>query len=62
MPNFPHSNFGQANYSSAKMGMTSFTKSLAIEGAKYNIHVNAIAPIAASQMTATVMTREFRRV
>jgi multifunctional beta-oxidation protein len=39
------------------MAMTGFTKSLAREGAKYNIHVNVIAPIAASQMTATIMPR-----
>lgn len=52
-----YGNFGQANYSAAKMAMTGFTKSLAREGAKYNIHVNCIAPIAASQMTATIMPR-----
>ncbi|KAK9895846.1 putative multifunctional beta-oxidation protein [Cystobasidium minutum MCA 4210] len=53
-----YGNFGQANYSAAKMAMTAFTKSLAREGAKYNIHVNCIAPIAASQMTATIMPPE----
>ena len=40
------------------MAMTAFSKTLAREGAKYNINVNAIAPIAASQMTATIMPRE----
>lgn len=40
-------NFGQANYSAAKMGLVSFTKTLAREGAKYNIKVNAIAPVSA---------------
>lgn len=51
-------NFGQANYSAAKMGLIGFTKSLAREGAKYNISAVAIAPIAASAMTATVMSPE----
>ena len=40
------------------MAMTAFTKTLAREGEKYNIHANCIAPIAASQMTATVMPQE----
>ncbi|KAI0254957.1 peroxisomal hydratase-dehydrogenase-epimerase [Lactifluus subvellereus] len=51
-------NFGQANYSAAKMGLVAFTKTLAREGAKYNIKANAIAPIAASAMTATIMPPE----
>ncbi|KAH9994795.1 multifunctional beta-oxidation protein [Russula vinacea] len=51
-------NFGQANYSAAKMGLVGFTKTLALEGAKYNIKANAIAPIAASAMTATIMPPE----
>ncbi|KAI0303726.1 peroxisomal hydratase-dehydrogenase-epimerase [Multifurca ochricompacta] len=51
-------NFGQANYSAAKMGLVGFTKTIAREGAKYNIKANAIAPIAASAMTATVMPPE----
>jgi multifunctional beta-oxidation protein len=45
---------GQANYSAGKMGLVAFTKTLAREGAKYNIHANVIAPIAASAMTETV--------
>jgi hypothetical protein len=40
--------FGQANYSAAKFALVSFAKTLAREGVKYNIHANAIAPIAAS--------------
>ncbi|TVY31579.1 Peroxisomal hydratase-dehydrogenase-epimerase, partial [Lachnellula subtilissima] len=47
--------FGQANYSAAKLAMVGFTETLAKEGAKYNIHANVIAPIAASRMTETVM-------
>jgi NAD(P)-dependent dehydrogenase (short-subunit alcohol dehydrogenase family) len=37
-------NFGQANYAASKGGIIAFTKALAIELAKYNITVNAIAP------------------
>jgi 3-oxoacyl-(acyl-carrier-protein) reductase len=37
-------NFGQANYSASKGGVIAFTKSVAIEVAKYNVTVNAIAP------------------
>jgi multifunctional beta-oxidation protein len=43
----PVGNFGQTNYSAAKMGLVAFTKTLALEGAKYNIKVNAIAPVSA---------------
>ena len=39
-------NFGQANYGAAKMGIVGLTNVLAIEGAKYNIKVNVIAPTA----------------
>ncbi|PSS25549.1 hypothetical protein M430DRAFT_16265 [Amorphotheca resinae ATCC 22711] len=47
--------FGQTNYSAAKLALVGFTETLAKEGAKYNIHSNVIAPIAASRMTQTVM-------
>ncbi|TVY56460.1 Peroxisomal hydratase-dehydrogenase-epimerase, partial [Lachnellula suecica] len=50
--------FGQCNYSAAKLAMVGFTETLAKEGAKYNIHANVIAPIAASRMTETVMPPE----
>ncbi|RHZ44643.1 hypothetical protein Glove_714g6 [Diversispora epigaea] len=50
-----YGNFGQANYSAAKLALVSFTKTLAKEGAKDNIHANVIAPIAASRMTETIM-------
>lgn len=48
-------NFGQANYGAAKMGLVGFTRVLANEGAKYNIHANAIAPIARTRMTEDLL-------
>ncbi|KAJ2381269.1 hypothetical protein GGI23_007622, partial [Coemansia sp. RSA 2559] len=53
-----YGNFGQANYAAAKQALIGFSNSLAQEGAKYNITSNAIAPLAASRMTATVMPQE----
>ncbi|KAK7033073.1 peroxisomal hydratase-dehydrogenase-epimerase [Favolaschia claudopus] len=53
-----YGNFGQANYSTAKAGLIGFTRTLAIEGKKYNILANAIAPMAGTAMTATVWTQE----
>jgi multifunctional beta-oxidation protein len=49
-----YGNFGQANYSAAKLGILGFTKTCAIEGQKYNIFANAVAPTAGTAMTATV--------
>jgi NAD(P)-dependent dehydrogenase (short-subunit alcohol dehydrogenase family) len=48
-------NFGQTNYGAAKMGLVGFTRVLAVEGAKYNIKANAIAPLALTRMTEDLM-------
>jgi hypothetical protein len=48
-------NFGQTNYGAAKLGLIGFMNSLGIEGAKYNVKVNAIAPIAATRLTEDIM-------
>ena len=44
-------NFGQANYGAAKLGLAGLTKSLYLEGAKYNVRVNTLAPVAGTRMT-----------
>ncbi len=47
-----YGNFGQANYAAAKMGVVGLMNVLELEGSKYNIHINTIAPLASTRMTA----------
>ena len=53
-------NFGQANYGAAKLGMVGLINTLAVEGARYNITANAIAPLADTRMTADVLSEDVR--
>ena len=50
-----YGNFGQANYSAAKMALVGLMQTLAIEGEKYGIRVNCLAPSAATRMTKDIL-------
>jgi len=53
-----YGNFGQANYGAAKLGLLGLAKTLGLEGAKYNVRVNTIAPTAATRMTEDIFPPE----
>jgi len=53
-----YGNFGQTNYGTAKLGLVGFMNSLKLEGAKDNIKVNAICPVAGTRMTENLMPPE----
>jgi 3-hydroxy-3-methylglutaryl CoA synthase/NAD(P)-dependent dehydrogenase (short-subunit alcohol dehydrogenase family)/putative sterol carrier protein len=53
-----YGNFGQTNYSSAKMGLVGFMNALKLEGGKHNIKVNTVAPIAATRLSEDVLPPE----
>jgi NAD(P)-dependent dehydrogenase (short-subunit alcohol dehydrogenase family) len=55
-------NYGQTNYGAAKMGLVGLTRVLAAEGAKYNIKVNAIAPLARTRMTEELLGAAVERL
>jgi NAD(P)-dependent dehydrogenase (short-subunit alcohol dehydrogenase family) len=53
-----YGNFGQANYGAAKMALVGLMQTLAIEGEKYDIRVNCLAPSAATQMTRGILPEQ----
>ncbi len=50
-----YGNFGQSNYGAAKLAQVGLMQTLALEGAKFDIRVNALAPTAATRMTQDLM-------
>jgi NAD(P)-dependent dehydrogenase (short-subunit alcohol dehydrogenase family) len=57
-----YGNFGQANYGAAKMAVVGLMNTLVLEGAKYDIRVNSLAPVAGTRMTEDLMPKEFLEV
>jgi NAD(P)-dependent dehydrogenase (short-subunit alcohol dehydrogenase family) len=53
-----YGNFGQANYGGAKLAVVGFMNALRLEGQKYNVLINALAPVAGTRMTEGLMTPE----
>ena len=53
-----YGNFGQANYAGAKLAVVGFMNALRLEGQKYNVLVNALAPVEGTRMTESLMTPE----
>ena len=53
-----YGNFGQSNYGAAKLGVVGLMNTLRAEGAKYDIRVNALAPVAATRMTEDILPEE----
>ncbi|MBV1905904.1 MAG: SDR family NAD(P)-dependent oxidoreductase [Pseudomonadales bacterium] len=60
-PSGLYGNFGQTNYGAAKLALVGFMNTLKIEGAKNNIHTNAIAPVAATRMTVDLIPEDAQK-
>ena len=54
-----YGNFGQSNYTAAKMALVGLMNTLKLEGQKYNVKVNTVAPVAASRLTEDVLPPDF---
>ncbi|MBL4853060.1 MAG: SDR family NAD(P)-dependent oxidoreductase [Robiginitomaculum sp.] len=57
-----YGNFGQANYGAAKAAVVGFMNTLHIEGAKYDIRVNALSPVAHTRMTEGLIPEQFLKL
>jgi NAD(P)-dependent dehydrogenase (short-subunit alcohol dehydrogenase family) len=53
-----YGNFGQTNYGAAKMSVVGLMNTLKLEGSKNNVHINALAPVAATRMTEGLIPEE----
>lgn len=57
-----YGNFGQTNYGAAKAAVVGFMNTLFIEGAKYDIRVNALSPVAHTRMTEGLIPEQFLKL
>jgi len=53
-----YGNFGQTNYAAAKLGIVGFMNSLKLEGLKYNIRINSVAPLATTRLAQGVFPED----